>query len=650
MIVATAGHIDHGKTTLVRALTGIDTDGLPEEKARGISIDVGFAHYAAESGQIVGFVDVPGHERFIRNMLSGVYAVGHVLLVIAADDGAMPQTREHLNIIGLLGVARITVVIAKRDRVDAARLQTVEHEARELLAEAGYPDVEVVAVSAITGEGLDELRRLLAAAAAEAVQDNRESGAHARFVVDRVFSASGSGTIARGTVISGTIAAGDTLTISPAGKPARMRKLQSHGKAVESAHAGQRCAINLANVEQEEVSRGDWLVAPAAHHPTERLGVRCQVLAAEAGALKHWTPVHVHLGAADIPARIALRRGASIAPGEADFAQLILQRPVHAAHGDRFILRDQSSSRTIGGGKVIDPFPPARRRALWPVVAEALSGGDPRASLETLLASRSEGVDLDWLAHVFNLPVERVAAMLPADAVALKQRLHLAFSAATIAQLRQGASERVQRFHAENRSAEGMELRQLHRELARTLDFEAFAAIVRLIAPKSGMLLQGSRLRVVGHDSTDNPRDGQAWRSIEPVLDGAEAMIPSLRELSAQSGVPLPQLRDLAHRKSAVGRLVKITPERFALPETVDMLKEMAEQTARGQPDGLFTAAQYRDTIRTGRGLAIEILECLDRLGATVRRGDLREIRSNRSGIVNTTPAADTIGGHNGPR
>ena len=650
MIVATAGHIDHGKTTLIRALTGIDTDALPEEKARGISIDVGFAHMTTEGGQVIGFVDVPGHERFIRNMLSGVYAVGHVLLVIAADDGVMPQTREHLSIVGLLGVAQITLVITKRDRVDEARLAQVEHDARELLAKAGYTDVPVIAVSAVTGAGMDELRRLLASAAAAEVQNDLQSGALARFVVDRVFSASGSGTVARGTVISGVIAAGDTLTASPSGKPARVRKLQSHGKAVESAHAGQRCAINLANVEQEEIARGEWLVAQSAHRPTERLGVRCQVLAGEIGALKHWTPVHVHLGAADIPGRIALRRGASIAPGETEFAQLILQHPVHAVHGDRFILRDQSATRTIGGGKVIDPFPPARRRALWPVVAAALACGDPRAALETLLASRSEGVDLDWLAHVFNLPFERVAAMAPADAMVLKLRIPLAFSAATIGQLAQGMSERVQHFHVENRSAEGMELRQLHRDLARTLDFEAFSAITRLVAPKSGLLLQGSRLRAVGHDSTDNPRDGQAWRLIEPVLEDAEAMIPSLRELSVQSGVPLPQLRDLAHRKSAVGRLVKITPERFALPETIDMLKEMAEQTARRQPDGLFTAAQYRDTIRTGRGLAIEILECLDRLGATGRRGDLREIRGNRSGSVNATSAANTIGGLNGPR
>jgi selenocysteine-specific elongation factor len=628
MIVATAGHIDHGKTTLVRALTGIDTDGLPEEKARGISIDVGFAH-ATLDGQTIGFVDVPGHERFIRNMLSGVYAVGHVLLVIAADDGPMPQTSEHLSIVGLLGVARITVAITKRDRVDEARLALVEREARALLAGAGYRDVTVLAVSAATGAGMDELRRLLASAAADEVHGDAQSGALARFVVDRVFSASGSGTIARGTVISGAISTGDTLTISPGGATARVRRLQTHGKTVESAHAGQRCAINLANVEQEDVARGDWLVAPAAHHPSGRIGVRVRVLAGEAKALRHWTPVHVHLGAADIPARIALRRGEAIPPGEANFAQLLLQRPVNAVHGDRFILRDQSASRTIGGGSVIDPFPPVRRRALWPVVAEALSSGDPRTSLATMLAAGGDGVDLDWLAQVFNLPLDAVLAMVPADATVVKLRRHLAFSAAAVAQLRQGLTALVQRFHAENQSAEGMEMRQLHRELARTLDFEAFSAIVRLIAPKAGMVLQGSRLRILGHDSTDNPRDGQAWRLIEPVLEDAEAMIPSLRELSAQSGVPLPQLRDLVHRKSTVGQLVRITPERFALPETVDMLRDAAKQTASRQPGGMFSAAQYRDAIRTGRGLAIEILECLDRLGATVRRGDLREIRGN---------------------
>lgn len=627
MIIATAGHIDHGKTTLVRSLTGIDTDQLPEEKARGISIDTGFAHWTLDDGATIGFVDVPGHERFVRNMLSGVYAVDHVLLVIAADDSVMPQTREHLQIISLLGVTQATVVITKADRVEAARLGEVEAEAKVLLRGAGYgDDVALIAVSAVTGQGMDALRGRLVAAATRA-RDADHSSALPRFVVDRVFTAAGSGTIVRGTVISGSIAAGDTLVITPAGTPARVRKLQRHGKAVDRANAGERCAINLANVEQTAVVRGDWLVAAAAHQPTDRLDVHVRVLASEKQPLKHWTPVHLHIGAADIVARVALRRGASVPPGEQANVQLRLKRPIHAANGDRFILRDNSASRTIGGGAVIDPFPPTRRRD--PRVA-ALEGRNPEAALQTLLATSAEGVELEWLARVFNMPLSAVSAMVPTEAVIVQAKSHIAFSAERVAQLQAQTVARVQKFHAQNRGATGLELGQLHGEIARTLPSEVFTALAKLIASRAGLVMQGSQLRAASHDATDNPRDAEAWQKVRPRLQDAAFAIPSVRELADATGVPLQPLRDLMHRKSAKGELVKITLERFALPDTMEMLRQKVGETAAAFPEGLFTAAQYRDVIGTGRGLAIEILECFDKQGVTLRRGNLRALRKSK--------------------
>ena len=296
MIVATAGHIDHGKTTLIRALTGVDTDRLPEEKARGISIDLGFAHTTLAGGETISFVDVPGHERFVRNMLSGVYAVDHVLLVVSADDGVMPQTREHLDIVELLAVGVGTVVITKSDRVPAERIEAVEAEVRELLAGTSLADAPVLAVSAVSGEGMDALRHRLAQAQhahAQAQQQQRPDDLLTRFVVDRVFTVQGSGTVATGTVISGAISQGDALVISPAGNEARVRKLQRHGQGVARTQAGERCAINLANVEHTALARGDWLVAPRAHQPSSFIDVNVKVLASEAAALKHWTPVHV---------------------------------------------------------------------------------------------------------------------------------------------------------------------------------------------------------------------------------------------------------------------------------------------------------------------------------------------------------------------
>ena len=636
MIVATAGHIDHGKTTLVRALTGVDTDRLPEEKARGISIDIGFAYWKLPDGRTIGFVDVPGHERFVRNMLSGVYAVDHLLLVIAGDDGVMPQTREHLNIAGLLAVTHATLVITKRDRVSADRLAQVEGEALELLKSRGYSDVPVIAVSAVTGEGIEVLKARLIAAAA-AVRARKATAQYARYVVDRVFTAPGSGTIVTGTVISGVINTGDPLVISPSGLQARARKLQFHGEATERAAAGERCAINLANVEHTAVERGDWLVAPMALRPTDRFDARITLLAGEGRALKHWTPVHLHIGAADIPARVALRRGEAIEPGQSAFVQLRLQRPVQAANADRFILRDQSATRTIGGGIVLDPLPPARRSSGRDQVLAALAEGEAEAALKALLAPEAEGaVDLEWFAAAFNMPLAAGQHMLPADVLVLRTASHIVLSAPRVAILKEQVIARVQLFHKLNRAADGIELTKLHSEVARSLARDAFLALIKLCAPRWGLIVQGSKLRAARHDATDNPRDAQIWQRIRTRLEEAASAIPSVRELSTWSGVPLQQLRDLMHRKNANGDLVKLTLERFALPETMDALRDKAILTANGRPDGLFTAAQYRDVIGTGRTLAIEILECLDKQGATVRRGDLRAIRQTQTPVPET--------------
>jgi selenocysteine-specific elongation factor len=626
MIIATAGHIDHGKTTLVRALTGMDTDRLPEEKARGISIDVGFAHARLRGGATIGFVDVPGHERFVRNMLSGVYAVGHVLLVVAADDGVMPQTREHLHIVSLLGVDSGTVVLTKKDRVDAARVAEVERQARELVQAAGWRDMAVVAVCAPSGEGLDALRQRLADVAAREQHDEPRRGTLARFVVDQVFTVAGSGTVARGTVISGAIAAGQMLTIATSGRAARVRRLQRNGETIDLAEAGQRCALNLAGVERGEVARGDWIVAAEAHQPTARLDVHIRVLPSEAAALKHCAPVHVHIGAADVPARITMRRGEAIAPGGQGVTQLRLARPVHAAHGDRLILRDQSATRTVGGGVVVNPQPPPRRNAWHAAVVAALDGHDAGAALAALLDDADDGVDLAWLAHVYALDLSAVLERLPAGVVLLRTDPPVALSSARAARLQAASVERVTAFHREQRQQPGIELPRLRLDVARSMRDDVFAMLVRTWIPASGLRLKGTIVSLPDHDATDNPRDLLLWQRMRPLLMQAGAAIPSVRELSVLARVPLETLRDLMHRKAVRGELVKLTSERYALPETVEKLAGLARETALERPDGVFTAAQYRDTIGTGRTLAIEILECLDRVGATVRRGDRRHI------------------------
>lgn len=626
MIVATAGHIDHGKTTLVHALTGMDTDRLKEEKARGISIEVGFAHLVLEDGRTIGFIDVPGHERFIRNMLGGVYAVGHALLVVAADDGVMPQTREHLHILGLLGLRQGTAVITKCDRVDDARIVQVRAEIAALLEQAGCGAFPQIAVSARTGAGMAALRQRLAGAAAAEPEPAAQEDTLPRFVVDRVFVAPGSGTVVRGTLLSGGLRIGDTLAVGPAGPRGRVRRLQRHGVTVETVRAGERCAINLANLEHEAVARGDWLVPPDLCRTTDRIDVRIRVLDGEPQPLAHWTPLHLHIGAADIPARLALRRGGAIAPGQEALAQLRLDRPVQAAQGDRLILRDQSASRTIGGGAVVNPFPPLRRARQAAVLA-ALDGRDRRAGLLALLDSLSDGVAMDWFARIHHMPLAQALALLPPGAVLTRTRTPTAFSFLRTERLGARAAEAVARFHAARQNVRGMDLTRLHREIAPGQEPEVFADLVRQCASGWGLEVQGAQLRLAGFDSTANPQDRQDWARLWPVLEDAGFQIPSARELSAATGLPLQKVRDLLHRKAALGEAVRITAERFALPDTIDTLTGKAAETARRCEGGLFSAADYRDTIGTGRALAIEILECLDRQGVTIRQGNVRALR-----------------------
>ena len=622
MIVATAGHIDHGKTTLVRTLTGIDTDRLPEEKARGISIDLGFAHWKAPNGVTIGFVDVPGHERFIRNMLCGVCAIDHVLLVVAADDGVMPQTREHLSIVDLLGVRHGTVAITKTDRVGPERVAQVADEVALLLEDTALAGSPLIRVCATRGDGIEGLRQRLLAAAEIARPGGDADACLPRYIIDRVFTITGSGTVVTGTVLAGAISANQKMMVSPAGKEVRVRKLQRHGEAVASARAGERCAINLTHVDPTGLGRGDWLVAPQGHAPTDRMAVRLKLLTGAGSPLKHWTPVHVHIGAADVLARIATRRGRSIAPGASALVQLRLDKPVSACHGDRLIIRDQSAMATLGGGRVVDPYAAIRRVAAErSTVHTALDRDEPAEALAALLESSTRGVDLHWFAQVFNLRSDRVQRLLPAGTVVLGTEPPTAVRPQWLDQVCASVVDWVGGFHRQQAGAAGVDASQLQRGVAPALDPGLFAAMLKRFAAQGRIAFQGQLVHLPAHDAAENPADAVRWQKVVPLLQAAAAEIPSVRELAARSGVPLQILRDVLHRKSRSGQLVKVTPERFALPQTLTVLAEQARQTAQSCPGGLFTAAHYRDRIGTGRGLAIEVLECLDRLGITRREG-----------------------------
>ena len=626
MIVATAGHIDHGKTTLVKAMTGVDTDRLPEEKARGISIDLGFAYLRTPQGATIGFVDVPGHERFVRNMLAGVCGIDFVLFVVAADDGVMPQTIEHLHIVELLCVKRGVCVITKIDRVAPQRVEEVAASVRALLATTGLAGIDVLPVSAISGAGMEPLRAALAAAAGKIGREG-QYGRQCRYAIDRVFSVAGSGTVVTGTVFNGAVAAGDKLMVSPAGIEVRVRGIQKDGKAAAQANAGERCALNLTGVEVGQVVRGDWVVNSALHAPTQRMEVRLRVLESEARPLAHWTPVHLHLGAGDVTARISIRRGASVKPGESALVQFIADKPVCALSGDRFIIRDQSALRTLGGGVVIDPAAHRQRRSAQVRLAQlaALESRDPAQALQALQDCSPAGIDLDWFGRIFNLDNGLLTSLVEGgrlDVIGKEPQIGLphAVVEAIGSQIRQSLA----RFHGETPQALGIEIAVLRKQCAPQLPAPVFSALVRMLADKKQIEATGSVARLPRHIATDNPADEKLWRAVQPLLDGAGFGGMTVAELAAAASIREALVKDFLHRKAKTGEVVRATESRFYLRGTLAVFAALASDVSRTLPGGKFSAAQIRDRTDIGRGRAIEILECLDRLGITRRTGDLR--------------------------
>ncbi|MEQ1774037.1 MAG: selenocysteine-specific translation elongation factor [Burkholderiales bacterium] len=633
MIVATAGHIDHGKTLLVKTLTGVDTDRLPEEKARGISIDLGFAYLPLPSGELIGFVDVPGHERFVRNMLAGVCGIDYALLVVAADDGVMPQTLEHLNILNLLHIQRGAAVITKIDRVDEARVKEVADNVSALLSTTQLSGATVMPVSAVSGLGMNDLRELLKREAASS-SSRASADQHFRYAADRAFTVAGSGTVVTGTVFNGKVAPGDKLVISPAGNEVRVRGIQIQGKPAQLASAGQRCALNLTGTDLEAVSRGDWVLAPPIHRPTQRIAGRVSVLASETQSLKHWTPVHLHLATADVTARIAIRRGESIAPGASAIVQLQLDKPVGALHGDRFILRDQSATRTLGGGVVLDPFvatASTKGRSKEARAAEfaALEQATPEATLDALI-KLGRPVDLQRFETLFNMPFAQAVLLYDkANLIQLGKETRVGIPRARHQQILDAVVPHLETFHKTQPQAAGEETEILRKKLAAELSADDFGTLLRALADAHKIETSGSIARLPAHSTTANTADEKMWQLVKPALDTAGFNAPQIKDLALQLKLKEAIVKDFLYRKAKSNEIYRVTPDRFYTKATLAKLAATAQATAQAQPTGIFTAAQYRDWTGVGRGLAIEILEFMDTLGVTQRIGDTRKMRKD---------------------
>ncbi len=631
MIVGTAGHIDHGKTALVKALTGADTDRLSEEKARGITIDLGFAYADLGGGAITGFVDVPGHERLIHTMLAGAGGIDMALLVVAADDGVMPQTREHVAILDLLGIARGLIALTKADLADPARRAAVTAEIRAALEGTALADAPILPVSSLTGEGIDALHAALVAAEAETTA--RHADGPMRLTVDRSFTLSGAGTVVTGTMLTGRVAVGDPVIISPTGLPARVRGIHAQNRPATEGLAGQRCALNLAGeaISKDAIHRGDVVLSPALHAPTDRIDGWLTVLPGEPKPIGTWFPARLHSHAVEVGARI-VPLSDPIQPGGSGPVQIVLDRPIAAAVHDRFILRDVSASRTIGGGRFLDLRAPARKRRTPERLAliDAARAEDPATALAAMLAVAP--VDLPAFARDRSLPPAALAiAIRDAGAATIGD---LAISCGVLDSLQRQLTETLAQFHEDNPDLPGLGRERLRLQLQPRLPKEAFLLFLRHEADAGRAVLDGAFLRLPGHEVRLTPEDEALWDRIAPALEGEMRFRPPrVRDFATDFGIDEREVRRVLKLTQKLGRTDQIAHDHFfaraVTAEMVAIIRDVAAQTA----DGWFTAPAFRDRVQNGRKVAIEILDFFDRLGLTLRRGDLRRINPHRADL-----------------
>ncbi|MDG3443586.1 selenocysteine-specific translation elongation factor [Nitrospirillum amazonense] len=640
MIIGTAGHIDHGKTALVRALTGVDGDRLKEEKARGITIDLGFAYLPLQDGPTLGFVDVPGHERFVHTMVAGASGIDYALLVVATDDGVMPQTREHLAIIDLLGIRHGLVALTKADLATPDRLAAVTAEIRAALAGTSLDGADILPVSALSGTGIDALRqRLEGEARAQAMAKTAADPGAFRLAIDRAFTLTGVGVVVTGTVLSGRVRVGDSVTVSPSGLPARVRSLHAQNAVAEEGRAGDRCALNLAgpDITKEALHRGDMVLAPALHAPTDRIDASLRLLPREAGAkpLPQWFPVRLHHAAAEVGARVVLLSEEALAGGEATQVQLVLERPIAAAVGDRYVIRDVSAQYTLGGGRFIDLRPPPRRRRTAERVAQriALALPDPKAALAALLAIPPHHADLTAFVRDHALPdgaAEALAAAL--DLVVLEHgEARTALSAERWAAYLAHLSETLAAYHAENPDLQGMGREKLRLAVQPRLPAPVFAVAIAKAVAQCLVALDGAFIRLAGHVVRLAPADEAAWADLAPLLSGeVRFRPPRVRDIAADTGRDEGEVRRILKLAGRMGWADQVAHDHFFLRDTVREMVAIAVDVAAQAPGGAFVVAPFRDRMDNGRKVAIQILDFFDRHGITLRRGDLRRVNPHR--------------------
>ncbi len=622
MIIATAGHVDHGKTSLVNALTGIDTDQLDEEKKRGLTIDLGFAYTDGGTGSRLGFVDVPGHTRFISNMLAGVAAIDYALLVVAADDGVMPQTVEHLHILELLGIKAGAVALTKIDRCEAAHIGRVSQQIENLLQRSFLQGADIFPLSTETGEGIDALKIALDMASKDITP--RQPQGLFRLAIDRRFNIRGSGMVVTGSVFAGSTTTGDTLLLMPQNKSARVRSLRTQGRQADRAVAGDRCAVNIRSneLQLEDIHRGNWLTmnpGPATH----RADISLQILGSEKKPFAHWTPVHIHSAANHVTGRIALLAQRRLAPGERGLAQLVFEPPINLCRGDRVIIRDQGALRTIGGGEVLDPYAPKRGRARPERLSllKLIRPAAPGESIKDLLKSSPAGLDKRTLAAGFNLTEEELTGCISGGNL-LTLNEHLLIEAGHLESAIAALKTQLTRWHQANPGKAGLPLNQIERLVDGPRKLPVDALIERLLE-QGELLRDGNLFKRPGAGIQLSHEEQTVWQATLPLLQAEPTKPPVLHDLAERLSIDPRKLEGILIQVTKTGQLVRPVKNRFFLPSAITSLQESLAVAAGDT--GEFTVQTYRDTTGIGRNLCIEILEYFDRQGLTRRVGDKRQ-------------------------
>jgi selenocysteine-specific elongation factor len=631
VILGTAGHIDHGKTSLVKALTGVDTDRLKEEKERGITIELGFTFLDLPSGIRLGIIDVPGHEKFVKHMVAGVWGIDLVALVIAADEGVMPQTREHLDICRLLRVKRGLVVLTKIDLLDRELLELVKEEVTEIVKDTFLKDAPILPVSSATGEGIPQLLSALDLLSQEIKE--RPSGGLFRLPIDRVFTMKGFGTVVTGTMISGSLSLGETIQVLPSGLEGKVRNLQVYGRSVEKTVAGERAAVNLQGIETSAIERGDVLVRPNTLTPTRLIDAYLEYLPDAPRPLKHRTKQRFHVGTTLTNASIFFLDRDELAPGETGFVQLRLERPVVALPQDRFVIRGSSAIQTIGGGVILDGHPDKHKRFSSSVVADLSllkDGTREQALRQHIDHSGVGGITLEELLNRVEMSSSDVQSIIRqmagrGDLLVIDSEKLKVIANGVYQMLRERALVQLGEFHQRFPMKPGLSKEELRTKLPPEVDVRLFQILINELIQSKEVILEKDKLRLFGHHISSVDAKGLAKRVEAAVLKGA-LQPPSPKELSEEWSEKEGEVRAIFEHLVHEGVLVRIKNEIYFHRVPFENLRE--ELVAYLKNHREITTPQFKEMTKASRKYVIPLIEYFDQIKLTLRLGEKRVLRS----------------------